>query len=238
MLCGQLVQLRLREVAQHPRAPPAVQRPSSPRVLPTLQTSRGRSAATPKFTPDTIGSCAAHAVSQAPSCVRPRARLVGCIWRADGATVLRRRDGSTRRGGGRSGAGGHARRDRGVPVRRRRRRRLQAAPHAQPLRRRRGRHQRGARQRRRGQPREPHLLHRQGLRLPRRPGRDRGHVRRGPGRHLRARAHGRRSSRAPRTAASPSARSAPAARRAPATPPTSPATCCCTCSTSSWSRAA
>ena len=57
--------------------------------------------------------------------------------------------------------------------------------------RRRGRHQRRAWQCRRGQPRAAHLLHRQGLRLPGRPGRDRGDVRRRPGRHLRAGAHGR-----------------------------------------------
>ena len=43
----------------------------------------------------------------------------------------------------------------------------------------------------RGQPRDPHVRHGQGLRLPGRPGRDRDHVHRGAGRHLRARAHGR-----------------------------------------------
>ena len=68
---------------------------------------------------------------------------------------------------------------------------LEAAPDAQPLRRGRGRHQRGARQRGRRQPRDARLRHRQGLRLPRRPGRDRDLHARGAGRHLPARALGR-----------------------------------------------
>ena len=72
------------------------------------------------------------------------------------------------------------------------RRHLEAAPDPQPLRRGGGRHQRRARQRGRGQPREARLRHRQGLRLPRRPGRDRDLHGRGAGRHLPARALGRR----------------------------------------------
>ncbi len=52
----------------------------------------------------------------------------------------------------------------------------QAVPHPQPHRRRAGRHVRGAGQRRRGQLGVAHLRHRQGRRLPRRPGRRRDHV--------------------------------------------------------------
>ena len=71
-------------------------------------------------------------------------------------------------------------------------RRLEAPPDAQPLRRGRGRHQRGARQHGRGQPGDARLRHRQGLRLPRRPGRDRDLHARGARRHLPARALGLR----------------------------------------------
>ena len=98
---------------------------------------------------------------------------------------------SARRRGGRCGPCRHARCNRGQARRRRRRDRLEAAPDALPLRLGRGRHQRRARQRLRGQPRDPHVRHRQGLGLPGRPGRDRDHVHRGARRHLRARAHGR-----------------------------------------------
>ena len=73
----------------------------------------------------------------------------------------------------------------------RRRRRLEAPPDPQPLRRGRGRDQRGAREQGRGQPRDARLRHGQGLRLPRRPGRDRDLHARGAGRHLPARALGR-----------------------------------------------
>ena len=52
----------------------------------------------------------------------------------------------------------------------------QAVPDAQPHRRGAGRHVRGAGQRRRGQLGVAHLRHRQGRRLPRRPGRRRDHV--------------------------------------------------------------
>ena len=72
------------------------------------------------------------------------------------------------------------------------RRRLEAPPDPKPLRRRRGRHQRGARKRSRGQPRDPHVRHGQGLRLPRRPGLDRDPLPRGARRHLPARALGSR----------------------------------------------
>ena len=85
----------------------------------------------------------------------------------------------------------HARRDRGVRRRRRRRRHLEDPPGPQPLRRGRGRHQRGARERVRGRPREARVRHRQGLRLPRRPGRDRDPLRRGARRRLPARELGR-----------------------------------------------
>ena len=105
-------------------------------------------------------------------------------------------------------------------------------PTRSPLRRGRGRHQRGARQRGRGQPRDPRVRHGQGLRLPRRPGRDRDLHARGARRHLSSSRTGARSSRAATTASSRSARSAPPARRAPSTPPTSPATCSSRCSTS------
>ena len=86
----------------------------------------------------------------------------------------------------------HARRDRSARRRRRCRRRLEAAPDAKPLRRRRGRHQRGTRKRSRGQPRHPHLRHGQGLRLSRRPGLDRDPLPRSARRHLPARALGSR----------------------------------------------
>ena len=72
-----------------------------------------------------------------------------------------------------------------------RRRRLEAPPDPQPLRRGRGRDQRGARQQRRGQPGDPRLRHGQGVGLPRRPGRDRDLHARGARRHLPARALGR-----------------------------------------------
>ena len=99
---------------------------------------------------------------------------------------------SARRCGGRCGPCRHARCHRSQARRRRRRDHLQAASDALALGLRGGRHQRRARQRGRGQPRDPHVRHRQGLGLPGRPGRDRDHVHRGAGRHLRARAHGRR----------------------------------------------
>ena len=103
-----------------------------------------------------------------------------------------------------------------------------------------GRHRRAARQLDRGQLALAHVRHGQGLRLPRRPGRDRVHVPprdRGGGR---ARAHGH-AVRPPRERQDlPAARSAAtrrttAARRwrcAPAPRPTAPATPCCTRSTS------
>ena len=87
---------------------------------------------------------------------------------------------------------GHARSDRGIRRRRRRRRHLEDPPDPEPLRSGRGRHQRGARERVRGRSREARLRHGQGLRLPRRPGRDRGPLRRGARRRLPARALGRR----------------------------------------------
>ena len=67
---------------------------------------------------------------------------------------------------------------------------VQSVPDALAYRRRPGRHRRAARQHHRGQLALAHVRHRQGLRLPRRPGRDRVHVPardRGRGR---ARAHG------------------------------------------------
>ena len=69
---------------------------------------------------------------------------------------------------------------------------LEAAPDAQPLGRSGGRHQRGARERVRGLAGDPCLRHRQGLRLPRRPGRDRDPLRGGARRRLPARELGRR----------------------------------------------
>ena len=86
----------------------------------------------------------------------------------------------------------HARRYRGVRRGRGRRGHLQDPSHPEPLRRGRGRHQRGARERLRGRPGEARLRHGQGLRLPRRPGRDRGPLPGGAGRRLPARALGRR----------------------------------------------
>ena len=65
-------------------------------------------------------------------------------------------------------------------------------PDPQPFRRSRGRHQRGARERLRGQPGDPCLRHGQGLGLPRRPGRGRDPRRGGAGRRLPARELGRR----------------------------------------------
>ena len=116
--------------------------------------------------------------------------------------------------------------------RRRRRDRLEDPSDAQPLRRGRGRDQRGARERLRGRPRDARLRHRQGLRLPRRPGRDRDPLRRGARRRLPARALGRRLLAHRGRRGSRSARSAPPARRAPRTRPTSPATSSSRCSTS------
>ena len=118
----------------------------------------------------------------------------------------------------------HARRHRGARPGREGRRDLEAPPDAEPLRRRRGRHQRGARQQGRGQPREARVRHGQGLRLPRRPGRDRDlHA---PRRRATSTSSstGAASSRATTRAGSTSARSAPPARRARCTRPTSPAT--------------
>ena len=68
---------------------------------------------------------------------------------------------------------------------------LEDPPDPQPLRRGRGRDQRGARKRVRGRPRAARVRHGQRLRLPGRPGRDRGPLRRGARRRLRARALGR-----------------------------------------------
>ena len=85
----------------------------------------------------------------------------------------------------------HARGDRGIRRRRGRRRLSKIHPDPQPLRRGRGRDQRRARKRVRGRPREARLRHGQGLRLPGRPGRDRGPLRGGAGRRLPARALGR-----------------------------------------------
>ena len=104
--------------------------------------------------------------------------------RLNGNRARRTRD----RRGVRRDAGG----DRGARRRRRRRGDLEAAPDPQPFRRGRGRHQRRARKRGAGLPRDARLRHGQGLRLPRRPGRGRDLRARGAGRHLRARALGRR----------------------------------------------
>ena len=75
-----------------------------------------------------------------------------------------------------------------------------------------GRHQRRAGQRDRGLAGDPHLRHRQGLRLPGRPGRDRDHVPRGAAATSSSSSTWARSSRASRTAGWPSARSARPAR--------------------------
>ena len=85
----------------------------------------------------------------------------------------------------------HARGDRGLRRRRQRRGDLEAAPDPQPFRRGRGRHQRGARERGRGLAGDPRVRHGQGVRLPRRPGRDRDLHAGGARRHLPARALGR-----------------------------------------------
>ena len=119
----------------------------------------------------------------------------------------------------------NARRDRGIRRRRRRRGRLEAAPGPQPLRRGRGRDQRGARERVRGQPGDPRVRHGQGLGLPRRPGRDRGlHARGGPATSTSSRTGARLLAHRGRQD-----RAAPVRRRrrarAPRTRPTSPATC-------------
>ena len=166
---------------------------------------------------------------------------VGCRASVHGRTVRRAsvpfpcasvtsRDREARRARRRGGLRRHARRDRGLRRGRRRGDDLEDPPDPLPLRRGRGRHQRGARQRGRGQPRDPRLRHRQGLRLPRRPGRDRDLRAGGARRHLSSSRTGARSSPAARTASSRSARSAPPARRAPSTPPTSPATSSSRCS--------
>ena len=106
-----------------------------------------------------------------------------------------------------------------------RRRHLEASSDPQPLRRGRGRDQRRARERGRGLAGDAHVRHGQGLRLHRRPGRDRDLLPRGARRHLPARALGRRLL----AARGRQARTAPVrrrrARRARSSPPTSPATC-------------
>ena len=117
-----------------------------------------------------------------------------------------------------------ARGDRGSRRGRRRRRHLEAPPDPEPFGRGRRRHQRLARERGRGLLGEPRLRHRQGLRLHRRPGRDRAVRAGGAGRHLPARELGRVLLAGAPTASSRSARSAPPARRAPSSRPTSPAT--------------
>ena len=97
----------------------------------------------------------------------------------------------TRRARRRRGVRRDARRDRGSRSRRRRRASLEDPSGPQPLRRGRGRDQRGARKRVRGQPGGARVRHGQGLRLPGRPGRDPDPLRRGARRRLPARALGR-----------------------------------------------
>ncbi len=104
-------------------------------------------------------------------------------------------------------------------------RRLEAPPDAQPLRRRRGRDQRRARQLRRRQPGDARLRHGQGLRLPGRPGRGRDLHARGAGRHLPARALGRDVLAERGGQARPAAVRRGGRRRAPCSQPTSPGTC-------------
>ena len=101
---------------------------------------------------------------------------------------------------------------------------LEAPPDAQPLRRGRGRHQRGARQRGRG--RRPRRTPSTRSRAPTTSAtrtRSRSSRARRPATSTSS-STGARSSRAARTASSRSARSAPPARRARSSPPTSPAT--------------
>ena len=97
----------------------------------------------------------------------------------------------TRRLGCRRRVRRDARRDRGTRSRRRRRSPFEDPSGPQPLRRGRGRDQRRARERLRRQPRGACVRHRQGLRLPGRPGRDPDPLRRGARRRVPARALGR-----------------------------------------------
>ena len=117
-------------------------------------------------------------------------RRLATAARARSASV-RSRGSDPRRPRRRSRLRGYARGHRGVRRRGERRCDLEAASDPEPFGRGRGRHQRGARQRRRGLRRVARVRHRQGLRLHRRPGRDRDLHARGAGRHLPARALGR-----------------------------------------------
>ncbi len=98
--------------------------------------------------------------------------------------------GQARRAGGGRRLCRYARRYRGSRPGSRRRAHLEDPSGSQPLRGGRGRDQRGARERLRGQRRGARLRHGQGLRLPRRPGRDRDPLRGSARRRLPARALG------------------------------------------------
>ncbi len=99
-------------------------------------------------------------------------------------------DGQARRRGRRGRLRRDARSDRGLRRRRRCGHAVEDPPGSKPLGSGRGRDQRGARKRLRGRSREARVRHRQGLRLPRRPGRDRDPLPGGARRRLPARALG------------------------------------------------
>ena len=122
---------------------------------------------------------------------------------------------------------------------------VEGVPDALAHGRRAGRHRRRARQHVRGQLALAHVRHDQGLRLARRPGRDRVHVPDGAAGRLRARAlrHAVRPQRRrhdlPAAVRRPHRRTSARSRcSAPAPPPTAPATRCCTRSTSATSARA
>ncbi len=169
---------------------------------------------------------------RSPATSAGRCRSSGDERGAAGAQVRCDRGGRGRLGHAR-GAGARARRPQGRGA-------LQGVPDALAHGGGAGRHRRAARQLDRGQLALAHVRHRQGLRLPRRPGRDRVHVparERGGGR---ARAHGHAVRPARERQDLPAALRRPHAglrqrrrwRCAPAPRPTAPATPCCTRCTS------